>query len=116
MLAGMIFNREPFFKGADNQDQLIKIAKIIGTDDILEYCDKYHIKLDPYFDDKLVSFKKKSWDKLVNSSNEELVDDRVYDLLTSMLKVDHHERITASEALFHPFFDPIRQQALLQEA
>jgi len=54
MLAGMIFNREPFFKGADNQDQLVKIAKFIGTDDIMEYCTKYNIKLDPYFDDKLI--------------------------------------------------------------
>jgi casein kinase II subunit alpha len=54
MLAGMMFSREPFFKGADNQDQLVKIAKFIGTDDILNYCSKYKIKLDPYFDDKLV--------------------------------------------------------------
>ena len=41
MLAGMIFAKEPFFKGADNQDQLIKIAKFIGTEDILSYCEKY---------------------------------------------------------------------------
>ena len=54
MLAGMMFVREPFFKGADNQDQLVKIAKFIGTEDILAYCDKYRIKLDPYFDDKLI--------------------------------------------------------------
>lgn len=56
MLGGMIFNREPFFKGADNQDQLVKIAKLLGTDDILEYCQKYSIKLDPYFDDKLIRY------------------------------------------------------------
>ena len=56
MLGGMIFNREPFFKGADNQDQLIKIAKLLGTDEILEYCQKYGIKLDPYFDDKLIRY------------------------------------------------------------
>jgi casein kinase II subunit alpha len=54
------------------------------------------------------SFKKKQFEKLVNSSNEELVDDRVYDLLSKMLKIDHIERITATEALLHPYFDPIR--------
>jgi casein kinase II subunit alpha len=54
------------------------------------------------------SFKKKQFEKLVNSSNEELVDDRVYDLLIKMLKIDHIERITATEALLHPYFDPIR--------
>lgn len=31
MLAGMVFAREPFFKGADNNDQLVKIAKVVGT-------------------------------------------------------------------------------------
>lgn len=31
MFAGMIFRREPFFHGADNYDQLVKIAKVLGT-------------------------------------------------------------------------------------
>lgn len=31
MLAGMVFQREPFFKGSDNYDQLIKIARVVGT-------------------------------------------------------------------------------------
>jgi casein kinase II subunit alpha len=54
MLAGMMFSREPFFKGADNQDQLVKIAKFIGTEDIMAYCEKYRIVLDTYYDDKLI--------------------------------------------------------------
>lgn len=47
MLAGMMFQREPFFKGADNYDQLIKIAKVLGTQDVLEYVDKFNLKLVP---------------------------------------------------------------------
>ena len=31
MLAGMIFQREPFFRGSDNYDQMIKIARILGV-------------------------------------------------------------------------------------
>ncbi len=31
MFAGMIFRREPFFKGNDNYDQLVKIARVLGT-------------------------------------------------------------------------------------
>ena len=53
MLAGMMFSREPFFKGADNQDQLVKIAKVVGTEEVAAYCSKYGITLDPYYDDKL---------------------------------------------------------------
>lgn len=40
------------------------------------------------------------------------MDDRVFDLMSKMLKIDHIERITASEALLHPYFDPIRQEGL----
>jgi serine/threonine protein kinase len=53
------------------------------------------------------SFKKKSWEKLVNSQNEDLVDEKAYDLLTRMLTIDHIDRITASEALRHPYFEPV---------
>lgn len=50
----MILGREPFFKGSDNNDQLIRIARVLGTDDIIEYTKKCGLKLPDYFDDKLV--------------------------------------------------------------
>jgi hypothetical protein len=37
----------------------------------------------------------------VNSSNEELVDEKAYDLLAKMLTIDHIDRATATEALGH---------------
>ena len=36
MLAGMIFKKEPFFHGYDNYDQLVKIAKVLGTEELFE--------------------------------------------------------------------------------
>ena len=53
MLAGMMFMKEPIFKGLDNNDQLIKIIKNLGTEDLVNYCFKYNVELDSYFDDKL---------------------------------------------------------------
>lgn len=47
MLAGMIFRKEPFFGGTDNYDQLVKIAKVIGTDKLHDYLKKYNLKLHP---------------------------------------------------------------------
>eukprot|EP00981_Chlorochromonas_danica_P005875 scaffold1208_cov163-Ochromonas_danica.AAC.2 len=41
MFAGMIFKKEPFFHGHDNYDQLVRIAKVLGTDELFEYLDKY---------------------------------------------------------------------------
>mmetsp|Transcript_35417 Transcript_35417/g.55297 ORF Transcript_35417/g.55297 Transcript_35417/m.55297 type:complete len:324 (+) Transcript_35417:174-1145(+) len=50
MFAGMIFRKEPFFHGQDNYDQLVKIAKVLGTDDLFAYIDKYGIALDHRYD------------------------------------------------------------------
>ena len=112
MLAGMMFAKEPFFKGSDNDDQLIRIAKVIGADDIRAYVDKFeHIKLSEYFQSNLLNFSKKDWYKFVSVKNEDLVDERWgFDLLTRMLTIDHTERITAKDALEHNFFDEVRHE------
>uniref|UniRef100_A0A4W5LRJ8 non-specific serine/threonine protein kinase n=1 Tax=Hucho hucho TaxID=62062 RepID=A0A4W5LRJ8_9TELE len=46
MLASMIFQKEPFFHGQDNYDLLVRIAKVLGTDELFGYLRKYHIELD----------------------------------------------------------------------
>jgi casein kinase II subunit alpha len=45
MFAGIIFEREPFFKGDDNNDQLVKIVKVLGSEEFEKYIDKYEIEL-----------------------------------------------------------------------
>lgn len=47
MLAGMVFRKEPFFYGNDNYDQLVKICRVLGTDEFYRYLDKYGLELDP---------------------------------------------------------------------
>ena len=37
----MIFRKEPFFHGISNSDQLVKIARVLGTDDLFTWLDKY---------------------------------------------------------------------------
>lgn len=53
MFASMIFRKEPFFHGHDNYDQLVKICKVLGTDELYAYLEKYDIELDPQYDDIL---------------------------------------------------------------
>lgn len=52
-LRQQIFRKEPFFHGHDNYDQLVKIAKVLGTDELYAYIDKYGIRLDPQYDELL---------------------------------------------------------------
>lgn len=105
MFAGMIFRKEPFFHGADNQDQLVKIARVCGTDGLFEYTAKYGITLDGSFMTQIGKHPRKPWKTFVNASNKALANDDALDLLDGLLKYDHQERLTAKEAMGHPYFE-----------
>ena len=73
MVAGMIFRREPFFHGHDNYDQLVKIVKVLGTEELFRYLDAYDLELDPHFDGLIGRQPKKAWEKFINVENQHLV-------------------------------------------
>ncbi|VVC87502.1 unnamed protein product [Leptidea sinapis] len=112
MLASMIFRKEPFFHGHDNYDQLVRIAKVLGTEDLFEYLDKYHIELDPRYNDILGRHSRKRWDRFVHSENQHLVSPEALDFLDRLLRYDHYERYTAREAMDHPYFYSARRDFL----
>ncbi|KAJ3113674.1 Casein kinase II subunit alpha [Phlyctochytrium bullatum] len=107
MFASMIFRKEPFFHGHDNYDQLVKIAKVLGTEELFAYLDKYDIDLEPHFDEILGRYPRKPWIKFVNAENERYVSTEAIDFLDKLLRYDHQERLTPREAMAHPYFDPI---------
>ncbi|XTI95390.1 Pkinase-domain-containing protein [Cenococcum geophilum] len=112
MFASMIFRKEPFFHGNNNSDQLVKIAKVLGTEDLFDYLDKYDIELDAQYDDILGRFPKKSWHSFINAENQRFVSNDAIDFLDKLLRYDHQERLTAKEAMAHPYFAPVRQAAI----
>ena len=89
MFASMIFRKEPFFHGNSNSDQLVKIAKVLGTDDLFDYLDKYEIELDAQYDDILGRFQKKPWHSFVTSENQRFVSNEAIDFLDKLLRYDH---------------------------
>lgn len=104
MLASMIFRKEPFFHGHDNYDQLVRIVKVLGTDELYEYLGKYQIALDTRFNDILGRHSRKRWERFMHSDNEHLVTPEALDFLDKLLRYDHQERLTAREAMDHPYF------------
>uniref|UniRef100_A0A672JUA5 Casein kinase II subunit alpha n=1 Tax=Sinocyclocheilus grahami TaxID=75366 RepID=A0A672JUA5_SINGR len=88
MLASMIFRKEPFFHGHDNYDQLVRIAKVLGTEDLYDYIDKYNIELDPRFNDILGRHSRKRWERFVHSENQHLVSTEALDFLDKLLILD----------------------------
>lgn len=89
MFASMIFRKEPFFHGNSNSDQLVKIAKVLGTDDLFDYLDKYEIELDAQYDDILGRFQKKLWHSFVTTENQRFVSNEAIDFLDKLLRYDH---------------------------
>lgn len=91
----MMFHKQPYFSGKSSGDQLLKIVKVLGTKKLYDYAEKYKIKIDPNLKDLLGKHSEKPW---------EGIPEAAIDLLDKMLVFDHQERITAREALNHPFF------------
>ncbi len=96
MFASMIFRREPFFHGNSNSDQLVKISKVLGTEDLFDYLDKYDIELDAQYDDILGRYPKKPWHSFINADNQRFVSNDAIDFLDKLLRYDH--QVSASGA------------------
>ena len=102
-----IFKKEPFFHGHDNLDQLVRIAKVLGTDGLIEYIEKYNLQLDEEYNGRLRSYPKRPWSEFINSDNRHLVNEDALSFLDLCLKYDHNERINTKDAMSHPYFIPV---------
>ncbi|XP_065516711.1 casein kinase II subunit alpha'-like isoform X2 [Lathamus discolor] len=98
-----------YFKGPELlvDYQLVRIAKVLGTDELYGYLKKYHIELDPHFNDILGQHSRKRWENFIHSENRHLISPEVLDLLDKLLRYDHQQRLTAKEAMDHPYFYPV---------
>jgi casein kinase II subunit alpha len=115
IMAGLLFRREPFFRGKDNKDQLSKIVSVLGSADLLTYCEKYGIKISPHIEIILSSYdngKRTSWLSFYHNGNLQncpIPSMSAIDLLDKLLVYDHEKRLSAKEALSHIFFEEVRE-------
>eukprot|EP01061_Rhynchopus_euleeides_P024033 TRINITY_DN38854_c0_g1_i1.p1 TRINITY_DN38854_c0_g1~~TRINITY_DN38854_c0_g1_i1.p1 ORF type:complete len:340 (+),score=133.16 TRINITY_DN38854_c0_g1_i1:38-1057(+) len=114
MFAGIIFKKEPFFHGHDNHDQLVKISKVLGTDSLYQYLQKYGIELSPHYDGILQPHTGKPWRYFVHKDNQALATPDAIDFLDKLLVYDHQQRMDASTAMKHPYLEQIRSAELAQ--
>lgn len=111
VFAEMLFACHPFFNGKDNEDQLEKIARVLGTADLVKYLRERDINLDASFDSILGSYPRKVWRSFITEKNRRLSDDDLaLSLLDWMLRYDPTSRPTCTQALEHPYFDRIRER------
>ncbi|KAJ1563496.1 Casein kinase II subunit alpha, partial [Nowakowskiella sp. JEL0078] len=108
MFASMIFRKEPFFHGQDNQDQLVKIAKVLGTDELDAYLTKYNIR--PVID--IPRSPRRPWTTFIKPENERYISPQALDFLDRLLRYDHQDRLTPQEAMLHPYFELVRPKVM----
>lgn len=96
-----MFTRTPLFQGDSELDQIYSIFEILGTptNEIWpEFTDL------PEYKDTFRKWPKKNLADVVKGA-----DPRAIDLIEKMLTYDPARRITAKEALSHPYFDDLPQ-------
>ena len=107
MLLEILTQRLHAFKGHSDHELLCAIVEVVGGAAVVNWADKYRVKI-PHADRQ--RFLKCPGQSLASMLTPEFNDPDALDLVTKMLAVDHKERITAAEALAHPFFQLVRDE------
>ena len=98
-----LFLGQPLFPGESSLDQMVEIIKVLGTP-TPEEVDSLN---KAYVDHKFPSIRALPWSRIFRSHTP---SDAV-DLVSQMLQYNPHNRISMLDALSHPFFDELRDQA-----
>ncbi|OQS03258.1 serine/threonine protein kinase, partial [Thraustotheca clavata] len=106
---GELLGRRVLFPGKSYVDQLKVIIEVVGTPSTFSFCDnpsarrfagRQLLTQSPYIE-------KVAWTEIFPHANPEALS-----LLDKLLQFDPSERITAEEALQHPYFDSCRDAQL----
>lgn len=108
--SSQIFRREPFFHGRDNPDQLAKIARVLGTDALHRWIDKYGLTITQPLLAMIGRHAPKPFQRFITRECMHLCTSEGLDFLDGLLRYDPADRLTAQEAMAHPYFAPIREQ------
>ncbi|KAL3232508.1 hypothetical protein RNJ44_04424 [Nakaseomyces bracarensis] len=96
VLAEMLL-RKPLFPGKDYHHQLLLILEILGSPTASDIEDINYGRAKDYIMN-LPHFEKKNWAEMLGTDNEQLLD-----ILDKLLTFNPKRRITAEQALAHPF-------------
>lgn len=107
-LASFVFKKYPFFYASDDYDMVTKIAAVLGGQKLREYMEKYGLPMPEKLQNSMIRPKAKPWWSFVTSDNAGLANEDAIDLIDKCVRYDHMDRITAKEAMNHPYFDPVR--------
>jgi casein kinase II subunit alpha len=97
-------------------DQLGTIVNVLGTADLHAYLKKAKIEVTPEIRQVIHKYtqrggKKQEWASLALTHDCPVPPSLDgLDLVSKLLVYDHNERLTAKQAMQHPFFDSVRDE------
>jgi casein kinase II subunit alpha len=106
---GEMLVRCPFFEGDNANDVLRNVSDLITSSRILEFTESYGIDVSDGFLCALSDREFPGWIDLMKTIKPEMNDSHAVDLFKRLLIVQPARRISAAEALAHPFFAPLRE-------
>ncbi|KAH0794386.1 CMGC family protein kinase [Histomonas meleagridis] len=112
VLLEILSNRIHVFDSDDPERLIDAIAAVTGGAKIVECSMKYGNEISEEVSERLKKIEGIPLENMIPYSRASFRDKDALDLLYKMLNVDHKERISAAEALEHPFFKEIREHDL----
>ena len=89
MLAAIVFNRTPFFRGKDNFEQLYTIEEVLGTEDLMAYISKYQLQIPKETVLHTYPCKRQPWSVFAKNGLSKFINEDLYDYLDKTLVYDH---------------------------
>jgi casein kinase II subunit alpha len=111
MLLEILSQKLHVFDGGQDDHQLDSIMEVVGGNPFIAWAQRYRVTLDAGLRQKMLEVKGVPFESLIPYARRKFRDRDAIDLVTRLLTIDHKERITAEQALLHPFFRVIREAA-----
>ena len=111
ILLELLTHKIHLFDANTNSRIARQIAEIIGGQPFLDYVARYQIPISAKLTEKLRQCEPIPLENMIPYAHRAFRDADALDLARRMLTVDHKDRISADEALAHPFFDPVRDSS-----
>jgi casein kinase II subunit alpha len=108
MLLEILSQKLHVFDGGDNDHQIDAVIDVVGGRPMIAWADKYRVKLAPQLKEKMLATKGIQFESLIPYARRKFRDREALDLVSKSLTIDHKDRISAEQALQHPFFKLVR--------
>lgn len=89
MIAGIVFNRLPFFRAHGNINQLLSIVDVLGTEGLYQYVKKYKLVIPEEAEQQLGIKRRRDWSEFAADGIKKFICTELYDLLDNLLIYDH---------------------------